>query len=97
MRGVCLWRVGSSPTARTIILPDSVTVSTSDSDSLCLGSNPSQAAKKSVLNSVRFFHITIKNYKDFLYIERIGFVRSHNTMVDIIISGSIYPPLYNKE
>ena len=46
LRGVCLWRVGSSPTARTIILPDSVTVSTSDSDSLCLGSNPSQAARK---------------------------------------------------
>ena len=46
LRGVCLWRVGSSPTARTNILPDSVMVSTSDSDSLCLGSNPSQAAKK---------------------------------------------------
>ena len=26
MRGVCLWRVGSSPTARTIILPDCVRV-----------------------------------------------------------------------
>ena len=47
LRGVCLWRVGSSPTARTNILPDSVMVSTSDSDSLCLGSNPSQAAKSS--------------------------------------------------
>ncbi len=46
LRGVCLWRVGSSPTARTNILPDSVMVSTSDSDSLCLGSNPSQAATK---------------------------------------------------
>ncbi len=54
LRGVCLWRVGSSPTARTIILPDSVTVSTSDSDSLCLGSNPSQAARVSTSSEVLF-------------------------------------------
>ena len=46
--------MGSSPTARTKILPDSVMVSTSDSDSLCLGSNPSQAASRNGMVSAIF-------------------------------------------
>ena len=36
-------------------LPNSVTVSTTDSDSVCLGSNPSSAAKKSNSHELDFF------------------------------------------
>ena len=48
MRGVCLWRVGSSPTTRTILFIARLCKgSTSDSDSLCSGSNPDRAATTS--------------------------------------------------
>ena len=42
------------PLLAPFILPDSVMVSTSDSDSLCLGSNPSQAASRNGMVSAIF-------------------------------------------
>ena len=56
LRGVCLWRVGSSPTARTIFLSIARLCkgSTNDSDSFCSGSNPDRAARKKTSSDVFF-------------------------------------------
>ena len=53
--GACAYGVWVQvPLLAPFILPDSVMVSTSDSDSLCLGSNPSQAASRNGMVSAIF-------------------------------------------